>query len=77
MGANGFGSGVVVDGAGVIITNLHVVQGETALSIKLNNGDIYDDASVVDVDVDERRDIVLLKIKDFNLPAGSITRRVH
>ena len=33
------------------------------------------DVSVVDVD--ERRDIVLLKIKDFNLPAGSITRRVH
>jgi hypothetical protein len=68
VGANGFGSGVVVDGAGVIITNLHVVQGETALSIELNNGDIYDDVSVVDVD--ERRDIVLLKIKGFNLPAA-------
>jgi S1-C subfamily serine protease len=62
-----YGSGVVVDAAGVIVTNLHVIRGERAASIKLANGDVYDDISVVDVD--ERKDLVVLKIKAFGLQA--------
>ena len=61
----GQGSGVIVDAAGVFVTNLHVIRGDTTASVKLANGDVYDDVSVVDVD--ERKDLVLLKIKAFGL----------
>ena len=64
------GSGVVVDAAGVVVTNLHVIRGQSQVSVKLANGDIYDDVSVVDVD--ERKDLVLLKIKAFGLPAAPL-----
>ena len=63
--ATSTGSAVVVDASGVLVTALHVVRGSTTASVKLPNGDVYDDISVVDVD--ERRDIVLLKIKAFGL----------
>ena len=33
--AGGTGSGVILDPTGVVITNLHVVQGETDVSVKL------------------------------------------
>ena len=61
----GQGSGVIVDAAGVFVTNLHVIRGDTTASVKLANGDVYDDVAVVDVD--ERKDLVLLKIKAFGL----------
>ena len=61
----GFGSGVVLDATGVLVTNLHVIRGQTQVSITLSGGDVYDDVTVVDID--ERRDLVLLKIKAFNL----------
>ena len=59
------GSGVIVDPSGVVVSNLHVIQGETQVEVILHNGDIYDDIAVVDID--QRRDLVLLKIKAFNL----------
>ena len=40
------------------------------MAVELANGDVYDDVTVVDVD--ERRDLVLLKIKAFNLTAASL-----
>ena len=64
----GNGSGVIVDPSGVVVTNLHVVEGEALVEVELPNGDIYDDVAVVDVD--ERRDLILLKIKAFNLDAA-------
>lgn len=67
---SGQGSGVVIDAAGVIVTNLHVIRGESRAAVKLANGDVYDDVSVVDVD--ERRDLVLLKIKAFGLTPAPI-----
>jgi S1-C subfamily serine protease len=66
----GFGSGVVVDSNGVIITNLHVVQGATKASVRLAKGDVYDDVTVVDFD--SRKDLVLLKVKGFNLPTAEL-----
>ena len=57
------------DGSGVLVTNLHVIQGGTEVTVTLANGDIYDDVAVVDVD--ERRDLVLLKIKAFGLVPAS------
>ncbi len=61
----GLGSGVILDADGVLVTNLHVIRGQVAASVKISNGDIYDDVSVVDFD--ERKDLVLLKIKAFGL----------
>ena len=67
---NGHGSGVIVDPSGVVVTNLHVIQGETQVELTLHNGDIYDDVSVVDLD--ERRDLVLLKIKAYNVSYANL-----
>jgi len=61
----GQGSGVIVDASGVFVTNFHVIRGDRTASVKLANGDVYDDVAVVDVD--ERKDLVLLKIKAFGL----------
>ena len=63
---SGFGSGVLVDSSGVIVTNLHVVEGDSSATVTLANGDIYDDVQVIAVD--ERRDIVIIKIAGFQLP---------
>lgn len=67
---SGTGSGVIVDPTGVIVTNLHVVQGDRSATVVLSNGDSYDDVAVVDVDA--RRDVVLLKVKAFGLTAAKI-----
>ena len=63
--ASGHGSGVIVDPTGIVVTNLHVIENETDLEVVLANGDIYDDIAVVDLD--ERRDLVVLKLKAYNL----------
>jgi S1-C subfamily serine protease len=64
---SGFGSGVIVDPSGVIATNLHVVQGDSHATVTLANHDSYDDVDVIDVD--PRKDLVLLKVKAFKLPS--------
>jgi Trypsin-like peptidase domain len=61
----GQGSGVVVDASGVIVTSLHVVQGESKATVRLGNGDSYDDVGVIDMDA--RKDLVLLKVKAFKI----------
>lgn len=65
-GALSLGSGFIVNSKGVIITNYHVIQGAYPALVKLTNGDIYDDISIVDTD--ERKDIAIIKIKGWNLP---------
>jgi len=64
---SGQGSGVVIDPSGVVVTNLHTIKGDAKATVTLSNGDAYDDVSVIDVDA--RRDLALLKIKAFKLPA--------
>lgn len=39
----GLGSSFLVTESGVLITNFHVLEGGTTASVKLENGDIYDD----------------------------------
>ncbi len=60
------GSGFLVTPDGAIVTNYHVARGAYPATVKLTNGDIYDDISVIDYD--SRRDLAILKIKGFNLP---------
>jgi len=69
-GAFGLGSGVIVTPNGLIATNYHVIQDATGAQVQLRNGDIYDDVTVIDVD--ERKDLALIKIKASNLPAVTL-----
>lgn len=67
----GLGSGFVVDASGVVVTNLHVIQGAKALSVKMADGEVYDKVEIVDYDA--RRDIAVLKVKPYGrLPTVSL-----
>lgn len=65
-GTIGLGSGFIVNPSGVIITNYHVIKGAYPVVVKLVNGDIYDDISIINTD--ERRDIAIIKVKAWSLP---------
>ena len=55
------GTGFIVDKAGVVATNLHVVVGESAIKIKLSDGSQY---AVTQIDgLDPARDLALLQIR--------------
>jgi S1-C subfamily serine protease len=60
------GTGFLVSEDGRIVTNYHVIAHMDAAIIRFPNGDIYDTVDVVDVD--KRKDIVVLKIKAVELP---------
>ncbi|MDX1392825.1 MAG: trypsin-like peptidase domain-containing protein [Gemmatimonadota bacterium] len=61
------GSGFIVDPDGVILTNYHVVRGATSARVRLASGDVYEHIQLLAQD--ERRDIAVLKIPGFGLPA--------
>lgn len=62
----GQGSGFIVSPQGALVTNLHVLRGAQSVRVKLPNGDIYKTQDVVDVD--DAKDIAVLKLKGFKLP---------
>lgn len=62
----GLGSGFIVKDDGVVVTNYHVIEGAYPALVKLKNGDIYEDISVIGYN--ERKDIAVIKIKGFDLP---------
>lgn len=68
--AIGQGSGFIVTPGGSIVTNLHVIQGATALRVKLPNGDVYKTTEVVEFD--EMKDIAIIRIKGFKLPVVAL-----
>jgi hypothetical protein len=59
------GTGFVVASDGKILTNYHVIRNSKQLTVRLANGDAFDNVEVMDVDV--RRDIAFLKIKAVDL----------
>ncbi len=61
----GIGSGFVVSDDGKIVTNFHVIENAYSASVKLKNGDVYDDVQVIDHD--ERRDLAVIKINASNI----------
>lgn len=66
----GQGSGFIVTPNGAVVSNLHVVQGAAMVRVKLPSGDIYKTADLVDVD--DAKDIVIIKIKGFKLPTVTL-----
>ncbi|MGE0883248.1 MAG: S1C family serine protease [Blastocatellales bacterium] len=62
----GQGSGFIVTPSGAVVSNLHVVQGSAMVRVKLPNGDAYKTSDLVDVD--DAKDIAIIKIKGFKLP---------
>lgn len=56
----GQGSGFIIDGKGLVLTNAHVVDGAEDVFVRLNDGREF---KVVDTKSDERADIALLTIE--------------
>ena len=61
------GTGFVVNSSGVIVTNLHVIEGARRAAIKLHSGEQY--TKVMVASYDEGRDLAILRIPGFDLPA--------
>ncbi|WP_299640854.1 trypsin-like peptidase domain-containing protein, partial [Devosia sp.] len=55
------GSGVIVDGAGIILTNHHVVDGATDIRVATTDGNEYAVNLLLD---DPKTDLAVLKVKD-------------
>ena len=62
-----FGSGVIIDNRGYIVTNNHVIGNASKIRVLLPRKDIY--AAVI-VGVDAATDIAVLKINASNLPVA-------
>lgn len=65
-----FGSGVLIDAAGVIVTNLHVIRGAEKAIVRLPGGDAYESVAVVGTDPE--KDLALLKIDGAAFPFAEI-----
>ena len=58
------GTGIIVTSDGYILTNKHVINGATKVTVVLDDGTTYEDVEVVAVD--PMNDIAFLKIKDVS-----------
>jgi S1-C subfamily serine protease len=68
--AIGAGTGIVIDGGGVVLTNNHVVAGATDLTARsIGNGQTYP-ASVIGYD--RQHDIAVLQLAGGGLPSANI-----
>ena len=66
-GNNSLGSGFIISADGKIATNLHVIRNMDKAGVQLNNGEIFDSFTILGIDA--RRDLAVIKISGFNLPA--------
>ncbi|MGH9899035.1 MAG: trypsin-like peptidase domain-containing protein, partial [Pyrinomonadaceae bacterium] len=70
--SRGVGSGFIVDPKGFILTNQHVVEGSTRITVKLQSGEelrgrvvgVDEETDVAVIKVDARRDLPTLKFGD-------------
>jgi len=58
----GLGSGVFIDAHGHIVTNSHVVDGATKMTVILSDGRKYSDRSVRLIGVDTKTDLAVIRI---------------
>ena len=64
------GSGFLIDGKGLLVTNLHVVRNARNIAVQNRKGDIYN-AKIIFTDI--QKDIAILKVDDDNFkPLNSI-----
>ena len=66
----GAGSGWIIDESGIIVTNNHVIEGATAITVTTDDGTNYT-ADIDSVATDPLNDLATLKIEAENLPALS------
>jgi len=64
------GTGFLVDPSGVVVTNLHVIEGATRVAIKLHSGEQHTQIRVASFDQD--RDLAILRFPGFGLPVISL-----
>jgi S1-C subfamily serine protease len=68
--SDAFGSGVLIDPSGVIVTNLHVIRGAEKATVRLASGETYDAVAVVGVD--PVKDLALVKIAGASFPVAEL-----
>jgi len=64
------GTGFLVDSTGVVVTNLHVIEGATRVAIKLHSGEKHTQIRIASFDQD--RDLAILRFPGFGLPVVSL-----
>jgi len=62
----GNGSGFFVSSDGLVVTNVHVLEGMSSITVELSNGEKYDNVSVVASD--PRRDLAILRVATMDRP---------
>lgn len=65
----GSGSGIIISTDGYVVTNQHVIDGATQISVVLNTGDEYTAKLIGE---DEKSDLAVLKIDAPNLVAATL-----
>ncbi len=65
----GSGSGIIISPDGYIVTNQHVIEGATEISVILNTGDEH---KATLVGADSKSDLAVLKIDKNGLPAATL-----
>ena len=65
----GSGSGIIISTDGYVVTNQHVIDGATQISVVLNTGDEY---TAKLIGADEKSDLAVLKIDAPNLVAATL-----
>jgi len=65
------GSGWIIDKNGIVVTNNHVVEGATKISVTLDDGRSFD-ADVQTVATDPITDLAVVKIPATDLPAATV-----
>ncbi len=69
-GRSGVGSGVIIDGSGIVLTNNHVVEGADTVTVELADGREF---KAVEIKTDPDSDLAVIRLGDAeNLPTAQL-----